>query len=445
MAVVGGGVHCAAVFHVVAVIVVAIVGFGSASVPHPHHANGSAEGNETTAVALITTLLNRSDSRVRPGVYGPATLVTIDFFVQSFGPLNEQQMSFEIDVDFRETWVDPRLTFESADPDTPVFIPHHNIDKFWIPDVYFPNEKSGTTHALTLPNKSIRIYPNGTVRYFSRMAMTVSCTMFLNNFPLDSQICKLKISTYSYDERQVNLTWDDSDPIEIKMDELNLPQYQMTDHNADSDCDESYKTGKYSCLQAKFILTRKVGFFVLQTYIPSMLIVMLSWVGFWINKNSEPARVALGVTTVLTMTTQLTSSASNTMRVSYPKALDVWYSACMVFVFGALLEFAFVNVFTRSEKRLSSGDGGRAHAPESPTKSDVEGQKSGGVLVESATKCKECLIADRLVKLDLTAKKIDRMSRKVFPLCFFIFNFCYWIFYTVIFADTRRVMAELKK
>ena len=82
-----------------------------------------------------------------------------------------------------------------------------------------------------------------------------------------------------------------------------------------------------------------------------MLIVMLSWVGFWINKNSDPARVALGVTTVLTMTTLTVTSRH--ISVSYMKALDVWYAACLVFVFGALLEYAFVNVFVRSEKRKS--------------------------------------------------------------------------------------------
>jgi len=107
-------------------------------------------------------------------------------------------------------------------------------------------------------------------------------------------------------------------------------------------------------MQATFILKRQIGFFILQTYIPSMLIVMLSWVGFWINKDSEPARIALGVTTVLTMTTQLTTSRSNTMRVSYLKAIDVWYSACMLFVFSALLEFAFVNASSRQEKKILS-------------------------------------------------------------------------------------------
>lgn len=110
--------------------------------------------------------------------------------------------------------------------------------------------------------------------------------------------------------------------------------------------------GTFSCIQATFFLKRLVGFFYLQTFIPSILIVVLSWVGFWINKDSEPARIALGVTTVLTMTTQLTTSRSNTMRVSYLKAIDVWYSACMLFVFGALLEYAFVNASSRREKNL---------------------------------------------------------------------------------------------
>jgi len=74
---------------------------------------------------------------------------------------------FSTDLDFRGTWIDSRLKFPS-DSDDPIYIPHQNIDKFWIPDLYFPNEKSGKTHEITIPNKSIRIYPNGTVRYLTR-------------------------------------------------------------------------------------------------------------------------------------------------------------------------------------------------------------------------------------------------------------------------------------
>jgi len=85
--------------------------------------------------------------------------------------LNVQE--FAADLDFRQSWIDPRLVFNTTEPDMPVYIPHHSIDKFWIPDIYFPNENSGTTHQITLPNKSIRIYANGTVRYFSRCDLLI--------------------------------------------------------------------------------------------------------------------------------------------------------------------------------------------------------------------------------------------------------------------------------
>ena len=59
------------------------------------------------------------------------------------------------------------------------------------------------------------------------------------------------------------------------------------------------------------------------------------------------------------MITQLTSSRSTSMHVSYPKAMDVWYSSCMMFVFGALIEYAFVNVCVRREKRAHEGGRGK--------------------------------------------------------------------------------------
>ena len=66
-----------------------------------------------------------------------------------------------------------------------------------------------------------------------------------------------------------------------------------------------YLAGTYACLKGKFSLKRQYGFYLLQTYIPSILIVIISWVSFWINKDAVPARISLGVTTVLTMATQL--------------------------------------------------------------------------------------------------------------------------------------------
>ena len=59
-----------------------------------------------------------------------------------------------------------------------------------------------------------------------------------------------------------------------------------------------------------------MGYYLIQMYIPSLLIVILSWVSFWINMDAAPARVGLGITTVLTMTTQSAGSRASLPKVS---------------------------------------------------------------------------------------------------------------------------------
>lgn len=75
-------------------------------------------------------------------------------------------------------------------------------------------------------------------------------------------------------------------------------------------------TGKFTCIEARFHLERQMGYYLIQMYIPSLLIVILSWISFWINMDAAPARVGLGITTVLTMTTQSSGSRASLPKVS---------------------------------------------------------------------------------------------------------------------------------
>lgn len=94
-----------------------------------------------------------------------------------------------------------------------------------------------------------------------------------------------------------------------------------------------------------------MGFFVIQVYVPSILIVILSWVSFWINIDASPARVSLGLLTVLTTTTMSGSARESLPRVPYMKAIDIWMIGCLCFVFASLIEYAVVNVISRHQVR----------------------------------------------------------------------------------------------
>ena len=76
----------------------------------------------------------------------------------------------------------------------------------------------------------------------------------------------------------------------------------------------------YTCVKLKFQLTRDAGYYVTQIYIPSILIVILSWVSFWLDMDAVPARISLGLLTVLTMTTQSSGARASLPRVSYVKS-----------------------------------------------------------------------------------------------------------------------------
>lgn len=52
---------------------------------------------------------------------------------------------------------------------------------------------------------------------------------------------------------------------------------------------------------------------------------------------------SVGITTVLTMTTISTHLRETLPKIPYVKAIDIYLMGCFVFVFLALLEYAFVN------------------------------------------------------------------------------------------------------
>ena len=101
-------------------------------------------------------------------------------------------------------------------------------------------------------------------------------------------------------------------------------------------------SGNFTVLAVSFRLKRHLGFYVIQDFIPTLLIVMLSWVGFWIDDHCVPARVSLGITTVLSITTLFFGIQATLPKVGYVKAIDYYLLGSFFFVFGALIEFAII-------------------------------------------------------------------------------------------------------
>ncbi|CAH1958827.1 unnamed protein product [Acanthoscelides obtectus] len=277
----------------------------------------------------------------------------MDLTIASFDAISEVNMDYTITLYLNQYWKDERLAFSNSEEI--LTLSGDFGEKIWVPDTFFANDKNSFLHDVTERNKLVRLSGDGAITYGMRFTTTLACMMDLHYYPLDSQNCTVEIESYGYTVMDVVMYWK-STPVR-GVEEAELPQFTIIGWET-NDRKERLATGIYQRLSLSFKLQRNIGYFVFQTYLPSILIVMLSWVSFWINHEATSARVALGITTVLTMTTISTGVRSSLPRISYVKAIDIYLVMCFVFVFAALLEYAAVNYTywgARAKKKSKKG------------------------------------------------------------------------------------------
>ncbi|XP_057646533.1 gamma-aminobutyric acid receptor subunit rho-2 isoform X2 [Chionomys nivalis] len=350
------------------------------------------------------------DFTMRPAFGGPAIPVGVDVQVESLDSISEVDMDFTMTLYLRHYWKDERLAFSSTSNKSMTF-DGRLVKKIWVPDVFFVHSKRSFIHDTTTDNIMLRVFPDGHVLYSMRITVTAMCNMDFSHFPLDSQTCSLELESCWYNRLYINFT-----------------------------------------------LHRHIFFFLLQTYFPATLMVMLSWVSFWIDHRAVPARVSLGIMTVLTMSTIITGVNASMPRVSYIRAVDIYLWVSFVFVFLSVLEYAAVNYLTtvqeQKERKFREKFPCTCGMPHSRTMtldgsySESEANSLAGyprshILPEEERQDKIVVHLALNSELVTTRKKgllkghvglyifqnthaIDKYSRLIFPAFYIFFNLIYW-------------------
>ncbi|XP_053973863.1 glutamate-gated chloride channel isoform X4 [Hylaeus volcanicus] len=397
----------------------------------------------------------RYDARIRPSgenaTDGPA-IVRVNLFVRSIATISDIKMEYSVQLTFREQWLDERLQFDDLDGRLK-YLTLTDGSRVWMPDLFFSNEKDGHFHNIIMPNVYIRIFPDGSVLYSIRISLTLSCPMNLKLYPLDRQICSLRMASYGWTTNDLVFEWKEGDPVQV-VKNLHLPRFTLEKFLTDY-CNSKTNTGEYSCLKVDLLFKREFSYYLIQIYIPCCMLVIVSWVSFWLDQSAVPARVSLGVTTLLTMATQTSGINASLPPVSYTKAIDIWTGVCLTFVFGALLEFALVNYASRSdmhsdniEKKYPPSETEQSSTID-PSSDQVEQDNSSNFAMKPLVRQPEdTMSVDRmqhcelhmqprkknccrswLSKFPTRSKRIDVISRIFFPIVFAFFNLAYWSTY----------------
>ncbi|XP_014665413.1 PREDICTED: glutamate-gated chloride channel-like isoform X2 [Priapulus caudatus] len=401
-----------------------------------------------TSLAVINLTADMLDQEILDSLLGPdakydqrvspmpnrnePVIVTVDLYILALSSVDVIRMSFDADFVVRQRWLDRRLNFEKARDHGNHYIAGTPAlaQSIWRSDLFFVNARDAAWHEVTRPNTLIRIFPNGTVQLNQRVKASFSCQMQLSAYPFDTQNCQIELGSFGYTNTELVFLWKPDAPFTINT-AIKLPQFKLRDYIRTEIYQTAHYTGKFSYLRAYIKFDRDYEYHVTQSLMPCVFLVICSWVSFWLDSEATPARVALGVTTLLAIYTQSAAVRFSLPPVSYLKAIDIWFLICVVFIFGSLIEFALVNYFTR--RSLKNPAKHMKQPSRASAEIDAERTADGDVkthltrrLTTVKKRFKKVIDEDRK-----KAKTIDVVSRVLFPVSFLVCILVFWCVYYV--------------
>ncbi len=112
----------------------------------------------------------------------------------------------------------------------------------------------------------------------------------------------------AHSEEDAVFRWRKHNPVSFRERLLKYSELPMTAHfqvtnPSFSETKSVFDSGEYSKLCVNMTFERKLLHYILADYLPSAMIVCLSWVSFWVSPDLIPARASLSITTVLAIIT----------------------------------------------------------------------------------------------------------------------------------------------
>ncbi|XP_031565044.1 gamma-aminobutyric acid receptor subunit beta-like [Actinia tenebrosa] len=303
--------------------------------------------------AILDDMINKEtyDKRLRPNYNGKAVEIKIGFWTTSIDPIDVMNMDYTIDLFIRQEWVDPRLNHHLNET---IQLSHGIVNNIWTPDTYFVNAKTSRVHRVTNLNVMVMLAPNGLIKYNTRVTVKAACNLDLRLFPIDKQTCPLILESYGYHMGHIIYRWETNSsngisfvPKHVRL----MPQYQIVDVRLLAEIHQ-YVVGNFSALRANFSFVRYYSYFLSHIYGTSSVIVVISWMAFFLPRDQTAARVGVGVTSLLTEVTVIDMLNSAMPKVSYVKSIDKFLMTCLFYVFLSLAEYCIVLVLDRRYKKL---------------------------------------------------------------------------------------------
>lgn len=168
--------------------------------------------------------------------------VTFSINLRNVLDVNEVQQLLSLETTLRMFWKDIRLRGTSmAPPEEEDYVAYHPsvASKLWIPDIFIDQAKAVRKPAYQVEPTSIRVYKDLTVRYSSRFNFDVACQMNFRRYPVDEQVCEIKLESFGHTSKQLKFSWASKDNNNIN------PNISLSQFKVDVSFEDTYDTDYY--------------------------------------------------------------------------------------------------------------------------------------------------------------------------------------------------------
>ena len=214
----------------------------------------------------------------------------------SINSIQENDSSVEATVDTRLTWIDRRLSYEKSKAIIG-FIEFKDeaadkrLAEIWHPKVEFANSRG----APSLEDRSLRIYPDGSVDLIMRERGKFSADFSMQNFPFDKQILSVDLISRSEPSTKVLLNFTES--------QLNFSNSIHPPESSGWDFRRvSLKKGhisglrdtQYSVLTASLQIKRQVFSAISTIILPLVCCLLIPLLVLWVNTLNDDEHLGFG-------------------------------------------------------------------------------------------------------------------------------------------------------
>ncbi|XP_042208523.1 uncharacterized protein LOC121856845 [Homarus americanus] len=243
-----------------------------------------------------------------PGVeLGPLSLNT-SVTLKGFSQVDIRDMKLTVDFSIIITWFDLRLRYKNLkDLSDLNFIQPSLV---WTPSLELVNADFPNTYKTAAVLTVVRQSPpeeddprlpahdelyegsKNPLRLNQKFNAPFSCTMDLRNFPFDNQHCSLLLRLTS--ARSDFLRWHKMTvdyPGEVLLTEYEVGKFSIDRQTID----------EYSVARVKINFSRRYGYYLLSAYLPTVMLMIISYASLYCKRESRDLRVMMALTTLLVL------------------------------------------------------------------------------------------------------------------------------------------------